>query len=218
MKLLAGIRLRRLAMHAMVAILSVQLPLAGLALANTIDLANTVAHWPADFDLRGSKTEPTWVEYVRVVRHGNLFVLEGGGLHGAEQTVEAVRVSSDGRIVHVACPPIMDCSTGAPLSGFLAIAELVGLVRRGELSGSVATIPFGDRLVFCLPAERLGVVEPILDPCFDVATGAVVAQRARTDQSFSGPTLDVATLRFVDPPEAPPATALPVSLNLKGLP
>lgn len=218
MELLAEIRLCRLAMNAMVAVLSVQLAHAGPALADTIDLANTVAHWPAGFDLRGSKTEPTWVEYVRVVRHGDLFVLEGGGLYGAEQTVEAVLVSSGGRIMHVACPPIMDCSSGAPLSGFLAVAELVGLARRGELSGSIAAIPFGDRVVFCLPAERLGVVEPILDPCFDVATGAVLAQRARTDHSFTGPTLDVGTLRFVNPPEAPPINASNVSLNLKGLP
>lgn len=218
MKLLAGIRLRRLAVHAMALVLLVQFPLARRASADTIDLATTVMHWPAGFDLRGSKTEPTWVEYVRVLRHGDFFVLEGGGLYGAEQTVEAVRVTPAGRVQHVTCPPIMECGSGTPLSGFLAVAELLGSARRGELAGRIATVPFGDRRVFCLPAERLGVVEPILDPCFDVTTGAVLAQRARTDQSFSGPTLDVATLRFVDPPEAPPATALPVSLNLKGLP
>ena len=218
MKLLAGTRLRRLAAPAIALALLVQCPLARGASADTIDLATTVMHWPARFDLRGSKTEPTWVEYVRVSRHGDLFVLEGGGLHGAEQTVEAVQVTSAGRIQHVACPPIMKCGSGAPLSGFLAVAELLGSARRGELAGRISTVPFGDRRVFCLPAERLGVLEPILDPCFDVATGAVLAQRARTDQSFSGPTLDVATLRFVNPPEAPPATAIPASLNLKGLP
>ncbi len=174
--------------------------LAQPALAGSIDLANAISGWPAVFDLRGTKTEPTWVESVRLVRQGDLFVLEGGGLPEGEQVVEAVRVTADGKILRLACPQHMDCADTRPMTGFLAIAELVAAQRRGVVAGSLPLTPYAGRALFCLPAERLGVVEPILDPCFDSATGAVLAQRTRTDRTFSGPTLDAASIRFVDPP------------------
>jgi len=170
------------------------------ARADTIDLAPLAAAWPASFELRGTKTEPTWVESVRFVRQGDLFVLEGGGLPEGEQVVEAVRVTADGRIIRVACPQHMNCGDTRPMTGFLALAELVAAQRRGAAPAVAATVTYAGRDLACLPAERLGVADPVIDPCFDLATGAVLAQRTRTDLTFSGPTLDAASIRFVEPP------------------
>jgi hypothetical protein len=161
-----------------------------------VDIGRIAEQWPERFDLVGSKTEPTWVEYVKLSRRGNLFMLEGGGLAGLEQAVEGVEVDKNGTIRHVYCPAMRDCSDGAPLSGFLASAQFVAYHRAGRLSGSADVVAYGDRHVFCLPGEAIGVKDPILDPCFDVATGAVLAQRHRSDGSWSGPSLDQATIRL----------------------
>lgn len=175
----------------------------GAARASEVDLSTIAATWPAVFDMQGSKIEPTWVEYVRLRRDGDRFVLEGGGLHGGEQSVETVEVDAKGAIRHLVCPKAMDCSETRPFSGFLASAQFLAAHRAGRLSGRAAVERYGERDLFCLPGEQLGIAEPILDPCFDVATGAMLAQRMRTDGSFSGPTLDPATIRFVEPNHQP---------------
>jgi hypothetical protein len=161
-----------------------------------IDIGRIADQWPERFDLVGSKTEPTWVEHVKLSRRGNVFVLEGGGLIGLEQAVESVAVDKNGAIRHLRCPPQRDCSDGAPLAGFLASAQFLAYHRTGRLSGSAEVVAYGDRHVFCLPGEAIGVKAPILDPCFDLATGAVLAQRHRSDGSWSGPSLDQATIRL----------------------
>jgi hypothetical protein len=164
----------------------------------TVDVGRIADQWPERFDLVGSKTEPTWVEYVRLSRRGDLFILEGGGLPGLEQAVESVEVGKDGSIRHVQCPPMRNCSDSAPLAGFLATAQFVAFHRAGRLKGLADVVAYGDRHVFCLPGEAIGVENPILDPCFDVATGAVLAQRHRNDGSWNGPSLDQATIRFLE--------------------
>jgi hypothetical protein len=171
-----------------------------------VDIGRIATQWPERFELVGSKTEPTWVEYVKLSRHGDVFVLEGGGLAGQEQAVEGVEVDKNGKIRHVQCPPMRDCSDGAPLSGFLASAQFVAYHRAGRLSGNADVVAYGDRHVFCLPGEAIGVKDPILDPCFDLVTGAVLAQRHRSDGSWSGPSLDQATIRLE-------ATAPPTSVQ-----
>jgi hypothetical protein len=180
-------------------------PLATAYLADRrVDIGRIADQWPERFDLVGSKTEPTWVEYVKLSRRGDLFLLEGGGLAGLEQAVEGVEVDKNGTIRHVHCPPMRDCSDSGPLSGFLASAQFVAYHRAGLLSGSADVVAYGDRHVFCLPGEAIGVKDPILDPCFDLATGAVLAQRHRSDGSWSGPSLDQATIRLEA--AAPPAS------------
>jgi hypothetical protein len=170
---------------------------------STLDVAATVRGWPDRFELIGSKTEPTWVEHVRLMRRGDVFILEGGGLAGGEQTTESVEVTRSGTIRHLQCPAARDCSDASPLAGFLASAQVLASLRAGLLKGSARVVAYGERHVFCLPAEAIGVQEPILDPCFDVATGAVLAQRDRIDGSWGGPSLDKATLRFGEPVPAP---------------
>jgi hypothetical protein len=166
-----------------------------------IDIGKIAEQWPDRFDLIGTKTEPTWVEHVRLTRRGDTFLLEGGGLAGLEQSLEVVQVTTAGDIRHLTCPAMRDCSDREPLSGFLASAQFLAYHRAGRLNGSAAIVAYGDRHVFCLPAEMIGVQDPILDPCFDLATGAVLAQRHRNDGSFDGPSLDQATIRFLPPPD-----------------
>ncbi len=170
---------------------------------SSIDVRQVVAEWPDRFDLHGTKTEPTWVEQVGLQRRGDVFRLEGGGLPGLEQTTESVSVSSEGAIRHLDCPAQRDCNDGQPLAGFLASAQILAAHRAGRLHGEARVVPYGDRHVFCLAGEMIGVREPILDPCFDLATGAVLAQRHRSDGSWSGPSLDQATIRFVAPSSEP---------------
>jgi hypothetical protein len=168
-----------------------------------IDVSKIADVWPDHFDLTGTKTEPTWVEHVRLTRRGDTFRLEGGGLAGLEQSLEVVQLTRAGEVRHVTCPAMRDCSDREALSGFLASAQLLAYHRAGRLSGSATVVAYGDRHVFCLPGEMIGVQDPILDPCFDLATGAVLAQRHRNDGSFGGPSLDQATIRFL--PSAPEA-------------
>jgi hypothetical protein len=137
-------------------------PLATAYLADRrVDIGRIADQWPERFDLVGSKTEPTWVEYVKLSRRGDLFLLEGGGLAGLEQAVEGVEVDKNGTIRHVHCPPMRDCSDSGPLSGFLASAQFVAYHRAGLLSGSADVVAYGDRHVFCLPGEAIGVKDPI---------------------------------------------------------
>jgi len=164
--------------------------------AQKVDLARIAASWPARFDMQGAKIEPTWIEYVRLRREGDRFTLEGGGLHGYEQAVESVEVDARGRIRRLRCPAAMDCKTVPAFAGFLASAQFLARHRAGLLAGHAPVVAFGDWKVFCVPGEKLGIDGPILDPCFELRTGAIVAQRARTDGSWSGPTLEPVSIRF----------------------
>jgi hypothetical protein len=159
-----------------------------------------MAKWPPHFDVRGTKTEPTWVEAIRLMRKGDVFVLEGGGLADAEQTVAAIAVDPVGTLRWLACPPLMACTNEPPPAGFLASAVLLGALRRGALAGEVVVFPFDERRIFCIAAEKLGYNNPIMDPCFDAGTGAVLAQRMRVDGSVSGPSMDPGSIRYVNPP------------------
>ncbi len=169
-----------------------------------VNLAVIAGSWPDQFDMRGTKTEPTWVESVRLVRRGDLFALEGGGLHDGEQAIEAVEVDAAGAVRRVACPAAMDCARRDALAGFLASAEFVAAHRAGRLRGRARIQSYGQRAIFCVPGEALGIDSPLLDPCFDVSTGAVLAQRDRASGGFGGPSLDPVSVRYVDPPGSLP--------------
>jgi hypothetical protein len=84
----------------------------------------------------------------------------------------------------------MNCDGASPPTGFLATAALLSSSRRDQLHGIDATMAFGRRQVVCLPAELIGVSRPLFDPCFDVESGAVLAQRLRSTGQLDGPTLD----------------------------
>jgi len=90
--------------------------------------------------------------------------------------------------------------------------QVLAAVRRGRDLGRAVMLSYAGREVACVPVEALSgktaatdpnggpAVGPhaAVDPCFDTFTGAVFAQRSRNDGSFTGPTLDAATLVVLD--------------------
>jgi hypothetical protein len=161
--------------------------------ASPIDLAHWAAALPTRFSVHGVKTEPTYQEVVDIRREGDLFTLVGGAPGWAERSQESVAVSRDGALRYTFCPKGMSCRE-AP-TGFLATATLLAAFRRGQLQGHATTATFGGREIVCVPAERIGIALPLFDPCFDLATGATLAQRHRLTGQFDGPSLEPTSLR-----------------------
>jgi hypothetical protein len=158
--------------------------------APTIDIATAAASWSPQFVLTGTKTEPTYIEHIRLERYGDLFVLQGGAPAGMAPSRESVVIDADGKLQHLDCPPGMPCDTGASPSGFLASAVIVAAVRQARLSGRFPILAYGEYELLCVPAEQLGVQLPVLDPCVEIHSGAVIAQRHRRSGEFDGPSLD----------------------------
>ncbi len=158
--------------------------------APTIDIATAAASWSPRFTLTGTKTEPTYIEHIRLERDGNLFVLQGGAPAGMALSRESVVIDADGKLRHLDCPTGMRCDTGEPPSGFLASAVIVAAVRQARLSGRFPILAYGGHELLCIPAEQLGVQQPVLDPCVEIYSGAVIAQRHRRSGEFDGPSLD----------------------------
>ena len=84
----------------------------------------------------------------------------------------------------------MRCDGAEPPSGFLASAAILAAIRSQQLSGRFPLLSYGDLQLMCIPAERLGIHDAVLDPCIDARSGAVIAQRHRRSGEFDGPSLD----------------------------
>jgi len=158
--------------------------------SSPVRIADVAASWPTSYTVTGTKTEPTYIEHVTIMRNDDVFTVAGGAMVNMEPSIESVRLGTDGTIEHVVCPTAMDCSVSRPLSGFLATASVLSAARSGRLTASVVPQPFGDRTVVCIPAEQIGIDTPVLDPCLDTETGAVLAQRHRRSGTYDGPTFD----------------------------
>jgi hypothetical protein len=158
--------------------------------ASSVDIIATAKSWGSQFVLIGTKTEPTYIEHVRLERDGDLFVLQGGAPAGMLPSRESVIIQSDGSLRHIDCPPATRCDRTEPPSGFLASAVIVAAIRHGRLSGFFPVFWYGSLRLVCVAAERLGVHDAILDPCVEIRSGATVAQRHRRSQQFDGPSLD----------------------------
>ena len=168
-----------------------------------VELVDVAATWTQSYTVTGIKTEPTYIEHVTITRNDDVFTVAGGAMVHMEPSVESVRLDDSGRIEHIVCPAAMDCTTPRPLTGFLATASVLSAARSGRLTGSVIPQTFGNRTVVCVPAEQIGVADPVLDPCLDLETGAVLAQRHRRSGTYDGPTFDpwsvtVTALRAAD--------------------
>jgi hypothetical protein len=161
-----------------------------------IALAPWATRLPKHFVAQGVKTEPTYEEAVDIARDGDVFSVTGGAPGWAERLTESVEVSPMGVVSRRPCASAADCHEARPPSGFLATAALVAAARRGALKGTGGTAAFGPWRVVCVDAVKLGYAEPILDPCFEIRTGAAIAQRHRRDGRFEGPTLDPHSLRL----------------------
>jgi hypothetical protein len=175
-----------------------------------IDIAKWFAALPINYAVSGAKNEPAYLEAIDIERRGDIFTIVGGAPAWEARSTETIAVASDGARTHLACPPGMVCDDAVAPSGFLASAALLSSVRKGVPLGTAEPVPFGERFVLCIGGERLGIVEPILDPCFDQATGAVLAQRHRLSGDFDGPSLDPWSVR-VRVGEAPAVAGKPGS-------
>lgn len=167
----------------------------GPAVAAPVDIASWVRGLPDRYQISGAKSEPAYLVAIDIERQGDLFTITGGAPAWAERSVEAIEVLPDGALRHRICPKAMRCGDGSVPSGFLAAAALLSRQRIGGSLGTAEAVAYGERSVICVPAERLGIAEPVLDPCFDTLTGAVLAQRHRASGAFDGPSLDPWSIR-----------------------
>lgn len=155
-----------------------------------IDIARLAASWPDHFLASGTKTEPTYVEGVTLARDGNIFTLSGGAPAGMAPSWQRLAVGAGGELTVIACPASMRCRPPLPPSGFLASAAILAAARRGALHGRFTPRRFGGYRVVCVPAEQIGIAHPLLDPCVEIHSGAVLALRHRLSHRFEGPSLD----------------------------
>ena len=158
--------------------------------APTLDISMAAVSWGPRFVLTGTKTEPTYIEHIRLERDGDLFILQGGAPAGMAPSRESIAVGAGGALRHVDCPAGMTCAKTEPPSGFLASAGILAALRRQRLSGRFPIYSYGGHALVCIPAERLGVQNAVLDPCVEIQSGAVIAQRHRRSGEFEGPSLD----------------------------
>jgi len=174
---------------------------AQLAFGCSVDIATVARAWTMDFTVLGSKTEPTFVEHVEYGRLGDRFILRGD-IAGDDLGVTAYDVTANGVVSVVACPASSEC-TSAP-NGFLSTVMVVAAARAGRLHGSADLASYAGRQAMCVPLEAIQPrlnMPVVLDPCFDVATGAVLAHRRRYDGQFGGAALDESSLQiFVNEP------------------
>lgn len=154
-----------------------------------IDIAEWIVSRPAHYTIAASKSEPAYLEAIDISRSGDAFSVKGGAPGWAERSIEAISVSANGTLRHDVCPKAMTCGD-VPPSGFLATAAVLAAARAGSDLGYASPVPFGTRWVVCIPGEKIGISNPILDPCLDLETGAVLAQRHRRTGVFDGPSLD----------------------------
>lgn len=167
------------------------------AAETTIDLARWAMDLPAHFAAAGVKTEPTYQVAVEIWRNGDRVVIRGGAPQWMARSVEGVTVDKSGAITHDICPPGMRCEGPARPAGFLSTAALIAALRRGTLTGTAQIESYGDWRVVCVPAEMLGVARPILDPCFEIGSGAAIAEKNRDSHTFDGPILEPTSIRLV---------------------
>ncbi len=184
----------------------------GQAQAAELDLAAWARALPQHFTVSGVKNEPTYLAAIDIARAGDIFTIRGGAPAWMERSVEAVRVSDDGAITHDICPVGMDCRQVSRPAGFLSGAALLSASRRGLLHGTATPEAYGVFEVVCIPGEQLSIKDPILDPCFEIRSGAAIAEKHRTSHRFDGPSLDPVSLRIQitsSEPAASPSSLLP---------
>ena len=175
----------------------------------SIALAPVVAAWPTGYAVSGTKSEPLYVEHITSLRDGDRFTLtidvESQGQSALGVQHGAVELGQDGRIswVEGCTKPAAECADDPGLRGFLAQAALLGALQRGVLAadatGTARTLH--GHPVVCVSDRMLYPASPPtvegLDPCFSIATGALLGHWSTPSSAFVGPTL---AKGFVDQP------------------
>jgi hypothetical protein len=167
--------------------------------AEEVALAAIVADWPDSYSVVGSKSEPLYTERITFSRDGDLFALrievtaQGDTALGTQRG--AVRVSGDGAIGWVAgcTKDAAACANDPTLRGFLTTAALVALERTGRLPDTGTARTLHGTPVVCVDDDA---VHPDsapstagLDPCFSIASGALLGHWSAASAAFVGPTL-----------------------------
>ncbi|GKX34460.1 MAG: hypothetical protein MnENMB40S_20780 [Rhizobiaceae bacterium MnEN-MB40S] len=197
-------RLVRLA-GAVMAVVATAIAAPDPAAAREIDLPSWASGLPPYFLVSGVKTEPTYMARIDIWRDGDKFGVVGGAPAWAMRALQAVRVSPDGVVSEIDCPEDAFCGDAGDAGGYLSTAALVAAARKNAIKGTVSIRQYGEFEVVCVPAEQLGVANPILDPCFELESGATLALLHRLSQAFDGPSLSVSPLT-VEIPSSPPKT------------
>ncbi|MCC4908411.1 hypothetical protein [Microbacterium sp. cx-59] len=172
---------------------------AALAATDQVPLAPLVAAWPDAYAVQGQKSEPLYTEHIDLTRTGDVFSVridvraQGDAALGTQDST--VTVNGDGTVVwNTGCvkSPAL-CAGDTELRGFLATAALVGLERAGRLPETGTARTVHDRAVVCVDDAALhpdaAPAQVRLDPCFDRATGAVLAHWSPDSAAFVGATL-----------------------------
>jgi hypothetical protein len=169
---------------------------AGAVSAAPVDIGTWARALPDTYALEGVKPESAYLLSVESRRAGDHFTVTGGAPAWAKLSTESVTVGADGEIENATCTST--CPALPPPAGYLAGASLLSALRRHIDLGTAEAIAYGDRQVVCVDATRLGIAEPVLDPCFDTLMGAVLGQRHRLSGRFDGPSLDPWSVRFAE--------------------
>jgi hypothetical protein len=91
----------------------------------------------------------------------------------------------------------MSCDRAEAPTGFLASAVILAALRQQRLFGRFPVLSYGGFALVCIPADRLGVENAVLDPCVEAYSGAVIAQRHRRSGEFDGPSLDPWSIKLL---------------------
>ncbi len=173
----------------------------GVARAATdqVPLAPLVDAWPASYTVVGAKSEPLYTEHIRISRDADEFRVridvraQGDAALGIQES--AVRLGADGVVSWDAgCVKSAElCADDTALRGFLATAALLGLARQDRLPATGTPRELHGTDVVCVSDAELhpdaAAATVRLDPCFDRATGAVLAHWSPDSAAFVGATL-----------------------------
>lgn len=166
---------------------------------DTVELAPLVAGWDAHWQVTGTKSEPLYTERIDVRRDGDAFqarievIGQGDTALGTQRS--AVSVDAAGTIswTEGCTKDAADCADDTQLRGFLATAALIALDRQGRLPATGTARTLHGTPVVCVADAALhpdaAAADVRLDPCFDRATGAVLAHWSPDSAAFVGATL-----------------------------
>jgi hypothetical protein len=164
-----------------------------------VPLAPIVDRWPDQYAVTGGKSEPLYTERITLSRDGDLFALRIEAIAQGDEPLGTqrgeVRVLDDGAVTWVAgcTKSAADCADDPALRGFLTTAALVGLERSGRLPETATARTLHDTPVVCVADDAVhpNAAPSIagLDPCFSLATGALLGHWSTASTAFVGPTL-----------------------------
>ncbi len=188
-------------------------------LPSPVELAPIVAAWPDSYTVVGTKSEPLYTERIAYAREGDLFVLRIEAIAQGDSTLGiqrgAVRVADDGTVAWVSgcTKDASTCADDPALRGFLTTAALVGLERAGRLPEIGTARALHGTPVVCVADDDVHPDAPPstagLDPCFSVATGALLGHWSSASAAFVGPTLAPGFVESIDVDRALFAEVLP---------